>query len=320
MLSSTTYKQPFWAFNGHLETIVPALLRQSPPFNYSIEPLTLEDSDNIQLNWYSNNHRRLAVILPGLESNAERNYVKSLVLYLSKEGFDVLVPDHRGCGTKMNKLYRSYHSGNTEDLKAVLHSTKVAAYQEKYLLGFSLGGNIVLRYLGEEGSKSVFKKAATISAPFDLSLCSAALEKPSTRLYRKRFVRNLKIRLHQKATAFPNKLSRATIDNCQTIKDIDDVYTAPAHGFIDADDYYTQCSSERVLDNITTQTLIINAANDPIIPIKDQSKELLHKNKAISFIMTEKGGHVGHPTLLIRGKNWYERQVISFFTSNESET
>lgn len=310
---ATPYKAPFWACNGHIETISQAMLRPDVKFTFQSEVLELPDGDFIHLNWHCKKNPKLVIIIPGLESNAQQGYVRHLAAVLSREGFDILVPDHRGGNDFPNRLYRSYHSGNSEDLEQIIKSDHVKAYPECYLAGFSLGANIVLKYLGERKETASVVKGVAISTPFDLALCSDHLEARSNRIYQRRFMRKLKQRLYQKHHDFPQKITTEAIEQCRTIKSIDDLYTAPAHGFANADDYYARCSSKRFLHDITTPSLVISASNDPLIPLEKDVLDKLYNNTAISPIITPKGGHVGYPKSGLRGVNWYEKAIVSFF-------
>lgn len=311
------YRPPFWAFNGHIETIAQAMLRPDAPITFQSENLELPDHDFIHLNWHRQGNAKLIIIIPGLESNAQQGYVRHLAAVLAQEGFDVLVPDHRGGNDFPNRLYRSYHSGNSEDLALIMQSDKVKAYPECYLAGFSLGANIVLKYLGEQEGEAPVAKAAAVSTPFNLALCSDHLEARSNRIYQRRFMRKLKRRLYQKHNDFPGQLTTAAIEQCDTIKSIDDLYTAPAHGFADADDYYARCSSKRFLRRITTPTLVVSAHNDPLIPLEEEVNNILSDNVAITAFITPNGGHVGYPNTALTGINWYENIIASFFKHNE---
>jgi uncharacterized protein len=295
-----------------VETIVPALCRRIPRINYRTEIFKLPDSDLVPLNWIDQDQEKLAVVVPGLESNSTRSYIKNISYYLSKAGFDVLVIDHRGCKIP-NQLFRSYHSGNSEDLKAILESDSVQKYRQLFLIGFSLGGNIMLKYLGENKGKSNIQKAATVCAPYDLIRCSEELQFKKNRLFRNRFVKSLKKSLLLKQKSFPEMISPSAINACKSLWDIDDLYTAPAHGFKDARDYYSQCSSKYFLKDIAIPTLLINAKNDPLVPLDEETINFFYGNNNLRLLITEKGGHLGFPNRWLNGINFYEKAVVGFF-------
>jgi uncharacterized protein len=311
IVTKKDYFPPKWALNGMVETIVPALFRPIPSFEFKTEIHHLPDSDVVPLNWLKRSNKKLVVLVPGLESNSTRSYIKNISYYLSQAGFDVLVIDHRGCRIP-NKVFRSYHSGNSEDLKEILNSKVVSSYEKIYLIGFSLGGNIVLKYLGEYADKPIISKAASVCAPFDLVLCSKELETKKNRIFQKRFVRSLKKSLLVKHQSFPDKISPEAINACKTLWDVDDLYTAPVHGFENALDYYTKCSSKNFLKHISVPTLLINAKNDPLIPLNGEAHDLINNNH-LRPIFTDRGGHLGYPTRFLKGINFYEKVILEFF-------
>lgn len=309
------YQAPFWAFNTHLQTIIPALLRKAPQLNYQKEHFYFSDTDFTQLNWIKQNNTKLAVILPGLESNAQREYIRNTADILAKMKFDVLVPDHRSCGEQFNTFFRSYHSGNSNDLKEIIEKHH-KAYQFIVLIGFSLGGNICLKYLGENKNASNIHQALCISTPLDLDYSSRLLELPKNKIYQTRFVKKLKKRLKTKALQFPELLNLEDLKKAQHIRDIDEIYTSKAHGFKDASHYYEVNSSIRFVSEITVPTTIINAQNDPMIFLREHEISLLQSNPNIQLILEKEGGHVGFPLGFFTTKNYYEKllpQLIRAF-------
>ena len=259
------YHPPRWATNGYVETIIPALFRKAPAFETESGRLKTPDGDELWLNWKRRPASKLAVIVPGLESDATKTYIKSLSRLLFHAGYDILVPDHRG-GVRANRLFRSYHSGNTGDLDLILTSDRVSAYEEVFLTGFSLGGNIVLKYLGEKKENTLVRKAAAISTPFDLNRCSGALEHRRNFLFSRRFLKSMKRRLSEKIRHFPGRIPPQALKNCKSVREFDELYTAPAHGFESAEQYYTACSSRYFLKDIAVPTLLINAPPLPCTP------------------------------------------------------
>lgn len=308
--NDSSYSKPFWAFNEHVETIVPSLLRWAPKIKYTKVWIPTPDQDEIQLNFSKVNADKLVIIIPGLESNAERGYIRRMVRYLNKVGFDVLVPDHRGCGDRTNKNFRSYHSGNSLDLHYSIKNIK-NSYKEVNLIGFSLGGSIVLNYLADYPSNPI-KQAITISAPLDLNASSKKLEQPTAKIYNDRFVKKLANRLAIKVSLSNGTLYKSDLNACLTLRDIDNIYTAPAHGYKNAHDYYSNCSSSAKLELIASPTLFIYAENDPLIATSQALYEQLEKHETIQPLITEHGGHVAHSSSLLQTKNWYEKKAIEW--------
>lgn len=308
-----SYHAPFWAINAHVETVVPALFKKAPKLKLKTKAFQFPDGDITLSHWKQEGSNQLSIIVPGLESDSSRNYVRSMGYYLSKIG-DIVILDHRNCGIP-NKLFRSYHSGNSEDLHFFI-SQVAHEYEQINLVAFSLGGNIALKHLGEQGSQSVLHKAAVISAPFDLNYCSNAIEKPSNGIYQKRFVKKLQEKLLKKSQDYPNLLDPNEIKASKTLRAIDNIYTAPAHGFKDASEYYQLCSSKEFISQIEVPTLLINALNDPITPIEDVHEIERIKSDSIKMLYTKKGGHVGHPSVFLNGMNWYEQVVLQYLSAS----
>ena len=201
----------------------------------------------------------------------------------------------RGCSGEPNRLYRSYHSGATEDLEAVVvHILGSRDYRELYIKGFSLGGNMVLKYAGEgREMPEALKGIAAVSAPVDLHSSLRALMGWKNLPYAIRFRKHLVAKLKAKQQMFPDLLPDREIDKIKTLKDFDDIYTSRAHGFIDALDYYTQCSSRQFLEGIEVKTLIINARNDSFLGPECYPLEEARKNGHIFLEVPDFGGHVG---------------------------
>jgi predicted alpha/beta-fold hydrolase len=272
--------------------------------------LQTPDLDEIQLNYSKTGAKKLTILVPGLESNAEQGYVRRMAHYLNKAGFDVLVPDHRGCGDSTNKVFRSYHSGNSEDLDLVINSIK-ASYSEIRLIGFSLGGSIVMNYLADY-PKNPVTSAVTISAPLDLNASSKKLEQPAAKLYNDRFVKKLATRLAVKVPLSDGQLYKSDLNACITLRDIDNIYTGPAHGYKNAHDYYTACSSSTKLKKVQTSTLFIYAKNDPLIATSEGLFSELRAHDHIELLLTEHGGHVAHASNWLQNQNWYERKTLEW--------
>lgn len=313
-LLSTSYRPPLPFRNGHVATIYSGLFRRSPKLNYRRERIELADGDFLDLDWsYAAKPADSAVILlHGLEGDAKRPYMAWSARHLNASGRDVCSVNFRGCSEETNRLFRSYHSGATEDLNEVVqHIAGLGNYSSLYIKGFSLGGNMCLKYLGE-GRKlpEVLKAAIAISVPCDLHSSLRQLLTVKNWLYARRFRRHLVAKLHMKAVKFPEQISAADIRRVHTLKDFDDIYTSRAHGFEDALDYYRQCSSRQFLPNIRIPTLVINAENDSFLgkecyPIREAGE-----NGKLFLEMPRFGGHVG---FFEPGNSYYtEKRAIKF--------
>lgn len=291
--------QPSLLFkNGDLATIYAGVLRKIEGIVQQRERISLPDGDFLDLDWSfaAEKTDKVAIILHGLEGNAQRPYVTGSANAFNKVGFDVCAVNYRGCSGETNRLFRSYHSGATEDLEAVVHHViSMQRYTSIILKGFSLGGNLALRYLGEKGSDLPKELKATIavSVPCDLHSSLKELLKPRNFLYAKRFKKHLVEKLVLKQELFPMKITTTDIQNIKTLKDFDDIYTSRAHGFKDALDYYKKCSCLPLLENITIPSLIINAKNDSFLGPECYPIQEAKINPHLFLEIPRFGGHVG---------------------------
>ena len=312
---------PSWLPNGHFQSIYPALFRKVSGVKYFREKIVTSDDDFLNLDWSQASGGRshtLAILSHGLEGDSERPYILGMVRALNRQGYDCLAWNFRGCGGEMNQTAGFYHSGATDDLHAVVEYALDKGYERIFLVGFSLGGNLTLKYLGERDrirSKKI-EKAVVFSVPMDLKACSHAIIQRENAVYMHRFMRSLKPKVAQKAAAFPERIKLAESHLVRTLYDFDDLYTAPLHGFKNAEDYYRQCSSMFFVENITVPTLIVNAANDPIVPLKSLPVKKLENHPEVTLEITRDGGHCGfRPAALRDNIYWSEQRASAFFAS-----
>lgn len=296
-LVTSTYKPKFYFRNGHISTIYSAIFRNVKGLVQDRERITLSDGDFLDLDWsYSaKKSHKLIIILHGLEGDAQRPYIKGTAKFFNINSIDAVSVNYRGCSGESNSKYRSYHSGATEDLEDVInHVLKSKDYSEIYIKGFSLGGNMLIKFLGErEVIPKQVKAAIAISVPCDLTTSSIELHKFKNIIYHQSFIRSMMKRLKEKQKKFPKCISKDEIESIKILKDFDDVYTSKAHGFKDAIDYHKKCSSLQFLKKITIPTLIINALNDSFLsPECFPVKEAKH-NSNLHLEMPDYGGHVG---------------------------
>lgn len=313
------YRPPYIFKNGHLSTIYAAVFRHVKNPGQTRERIALDDGDFLDLDWthVKDSGKRVVILLHGLEGDAQRPYMLGSARALAAAGYDVCAVNMRGCSGEPNRLYRSYHSGATEDLVSVLnHLESKYNYDEVYLKGFSLGANLILKYLGEQSQVSnKIKAAVAVSAPCDLHDCLLQLSMPKNRIYSNRFLLSLRAKLKIKQSLFPELLSDALIERVKTLKDFDDIYTSKAHGFIDAMDYYRNCSSLPVLPSITVPTLLLNAKNDSFLGENCYPKKISQSNSALFFEAPDYGGHVG---FYLRGNLYYNESLTLNFFDNYS--
>lgn len=322
LLPTPDYLPP-WPFrNGHVHTIYPALFRRINDVTYARERITLPDTDFLDLDWSrlpsgpASQPKRVCIVLHGLEGSADGGYVRGMVRAMNLAGWDAVACNFRGCSGEPNRLLRSYHAGATEDLAAVLeHILSGAAYQEIVLTGFSLGGNLMLKYLGDMGPALPAQVigAAGVSVPCDLAASVEAMSTRANKLYIARFMRNLREKMREKARAFPGEISIDRLDEITTFQEFDDLYTAPLHGYANADAYWHACSCLHGLANINIPTLILNAADDPFLAPACFPVSTAQTSPSVHLEMPAYGGHVGFVDYKNDRRYWSEQRIVSFF-------
>lgn len=319
-LLSSAYRAKGLFKNPHFSTIYSARLRPKPGPVQERRRLELPDSDFLDIDWSyaSKKSSRIAILLHGLEGNAQRIYMKGQADALTEANWDVAAMNHRGCSGEENRLFLSYNSGRTEDLHFLIsHILKMDRYTEIALIGFSLGGNLVLKYLGErETLPKELSKGIAISAPLSLKGSLLSLEKRKNWVYRNSFLLDLRAKYKRKMRHFPDKMTTSELKQINSLYQFDTLYTAPAHGFEDADDYYEKSSSLQYLSNITTPVLILNARNDTFLSPKCYPFELAKESEFIFLETPKHGGHVGfHQS---NAMYYSEKRVVEFLEAPDS--
>jgi len=312
------YFPPFQFRNYHISTIYAAMFRRVSPVVQTRERLELEDGDFLDLDWsysLSGTSKKVLVVLHGLEGNAQRPYILGLARYFNQNGWDVAALNFRGCSGEINRLYKSYNAGASSDLDLVIsHIISKNQYNSLALNGFSLGGNLMLKYLGE-GNKlpTQLKAAVAISAPCDLHGSLKKLQEPKNRIYSGRFVKKLKQQLYLREKHFPKKLQKQQISDCKSLFSIDDLYTSKAHGFENAIDYYQKNSASQFIPNISIPTLLINAKNDSFLSTSSSPVTNAENNPNFYLEMPDHGGHVGF--LQNKKQTYTEERALEFIES-----
>jgi uncharacterized protein len=293
----TSFKSPWYLFNGHLQTVIPSIFRKIE-IPYTRERLELQDGDFLDIDWYRNNNENLVIVSHGLEGDSGRHYVTGMVRSLSAHGFDGLAWNYRSCSGEPNRLPRFYHHGDASDLTEVVKKAIEAPYKNIYFVGFSLGGSLTVRYLAEnaQGLSSKIKGAIVASVPLDLLSSVKELDKFGKRFYQNRFLKKLYKKLKAKSLAFPKhpiiKVENYTKD-IRNFADFDNTYTAPLHGYKNAEDFYIKASVKPLLGKINVPLYIIQAQNDPFLTPACLEIEKFKENKNLKLIITDGGGHVG---------------------------
>jgi uncharacterized protein len=333
VIQDADYQAPFWLPEGHSQTIFPSIFRKVEGVHYVRERIMTDDGDFLDLDYCRttaplaprggastrNSDSKVpplgaegAVILShGLEGNSTRQYILGMVKNFNANGFDCLAWNFRSCSEDMNQTKRFYHSGATEDLDLVVKYALSKGYQKIYLVGFSLGGNLTLKFLGEKGQNLYpeVQKAVVFSVPLHLASSGQTIGW----LYDRRFIRSLNKKIQAKAQRYPEfELSTSSIKKIKNLKDFDDAYTSQLHGFRDAEDYYEQNSSLYFLDDIRIKTLIINAKNDPFLSQECYPHERVEKLENVYLQTPEGGGHCGFYPVDYQGVLWSERRALEW--------
>lgn len=296
-LIKSNYEPSFPFKNSHFSTIYSAKLRPSPSLIQQRERMQLPDGDFMDIDWSfaKKPSPKVAILLHGLEGNAQRTYMKGQAKVLNQNGWEVASVNFRGCSGETNLSYQSYNAGKTDDLEAVINSIlEKDKYAEMVLVGFSLGGNLLLKYLGErEIFPKQIKKAVAISTPLSLKGSLESLNEFSNWVYQNSFLINLRKKYKAKMKDFPEKMTASDYKKITSLLQFDHVYTAPAHGFKDAFDYYEKNSSLQFLPNIKIPVYILNSENDSFLSSECYPIDLASKMKNMQLEIPKYGGHVG---------------------------
>jgi len=311
-LLASSYRPPFGLANGHLQTILPALFRCVAPITRERERIETPDGDFLDLDWNREHHSdRLVIITHGLEGNSGNASVQGMAAAFHRAGWDTLAWSLRGCSGEQNLLLRSYHSGAWEDLQSVIEHA-AGAYRHIALIGFSIGGNITLKYLGDLGATihPRIRGAVTFSVPCDLASSARAMESRVNRIYMNHFLQNLRQKLREKAGAFPDAISMKGFDRIRSFREFDGTYTAPMNGFLNAEDYWAKASSKFSLSGITVPTLLVNALNDPFLGPECYPTEIADSHPHLHLETPASGGHLGFITF--DNTYWSESRALEF--------
>ncbi|MFT4901731.1 MAG: putative alpha/beta-fold hydrolase [Lentimonas sp.] len=319
-LHSSSYCPPPGFAHGHLQTIFPSLFRKTPLITQQRERIETPDGDFIDLDWGPNpGTSKLAILSHGLEGNSRRSYMQGMARALTAAGWQVLAWNFRGCSGEPNRSLQSYHSGSTGDLNTVIqHANALQRHAEIALVGFSLGGNITLKFLGDYAPELNPKICAAVafSVTCDLSSSAQQLASWQNRIYMQRFLKTLRQKVREKALRFPQQLSLEGLRHIKSFREFDDAYTGPIHGYRDAADYWAQCSSLNSLEQIQVPALLINAADDPFLSRSCFPVELARSHGYFHFEAPRSGGHMGFVTFNRARQYWSEQRAVEFLTAH----
>lgn len=319
--------RPLWWLNSpHLQTIFPALLRRSAaPAEMRRERLATPDGDFLDIDWCEAEHRPLVILLHGLAGSSQSGYIQGLQHSLPAAGFASVALNFRGCSGEMNRLARCYHSGETEDID-FLYRTLRRRFPKRAMAatGFSLGGNVLLKWLGEQGDKIDLSAAVAISVPLVLSECADKLDRGFSKIYRDYLLRELKHYMHVKHRHLQAINQHEQADRISALGELsgiksfwqyDDKVVAGLHGFASAHDYYQRSSSRQFLKHIRVPTLILQAKDDPFMTerVLPSPAEL---SAQVELEICDGGGHVGFVSgSLFKPGYWLEERINTFLTA-----
>jgi predicted alpha/beta-fold hydrolase len=315
------FQAPWWLGSTHLQTILAKYLAPKRQVVTRQSMLQLPDGDELQLNWGLSHQPSpttpLVILLHGLEGNLRSHYIQGMIKSLEQHGYATVLMHFRGCHGKANKLPRAYHSGDTADFGYFL-TTLRQQWPDVPLaaIGFSLGGNVVVKYCGEQGTANPLFASVAVSAPLDLSASADRINQGFSKVYQRYLLDRLKATMQRKLAAhadFPLAVNQADIQQLQNIRQFDEMITAPMHDFLHAEDYYQRCSGKAFLSQVAKPLLLVHAADDPFLGASSipSPSEL---NPFVQLMLSQKGGHVGFVagTVPWRRYYWLEQLVPQF--------
>ncbi len=326
IILQTSFKPAWWLNHPHLQTLWPTFTRRLPAPPRRIQILETPDGDFLELAWCGEGHGPLVLLLHGLAGSFDSHYIKGQQWALLKKGWRSVAMNFRGCGEKPNLTARCYHSGETGDVDYVFrHLQQLEPITPMAAVGFSLGGNVLLKWLGEQQGKLDLFAACAVSVPLQLHLCAETMDQGFSRIYRNRLIGELKHYVTQKIhylekNGRPEEAQKLkSLGNLSSIRsfwEYDDRVIAGLYPFEDVHDYYEQCSSQRFLGSIQVPTLLIQAIDDPfmtpdVIPAPEKT------SPSLMMEITPSGGHVGFIQGNVPGKGeyWLEQRIPNFLSS-----
>ena len=319
-ITKSTFKPAWGLSNPHLQTLWATFFRSLPDVDLSIERVELADGDFIDLAITPLAGKPIVIIMHGLEGSLKSSYVKPLIKKLDESGYGVCFMHFRGCSDEINRLPRTYHSGDSGDLQHIVDYLQNEYQQDPFaIIGYSLGGNILLKWLGEQAGNAPTTTAIAISVPFQLSHAGDRLEKSFSRVYQKHLLSTCQKKYQKKFATQPSPLGdEINVNKLNTFYSFDDQVTAPLHGFKNADDYYQQCSSRQFLKHIQKPTLILHAKDDPFMwehTVPDENE----LSPSVMLELSESGGHVGfiagtHP---FKHEYWADKRIIEWLDQHQ---
>lgn len=320
MMIDSPFKPAWWLSNPHAQTLYPFMFPRDMTLVVRPERLELPDNDFVDLVWADDGLSTAApvvVLLHGLGGSWNSHYIKSQIMAYKQLGWRSVVMQFRGASTEPNRQLRAYHSGDTADFNYFLHVlAQRETHTKKMVVGFSLGGNVLLKWLGENPSQELIHAAAAVSVPFQLNLCADRMNRGLSRIYRNHLLKGLREHFVRKMDAHPNEKLFKALQSCRCFWTFDDRVTAPLNGFDSVHSYYLEASSKQYLHAITCPTLIVHALDDPFMT-PDVVPNLADLSSSICFELSMHGGHVGFIAGAIPGlpEFWLDKRIAEYFAN-----
>lgn len=325
IIHNSSYKAPLFLRHPDLQTVLTSKLRPYHKISVVRQRLELPDDDFIDIDVHFSTkieeEKRAVIISHGLEGNSNRRYMVGMASACAERGWDVVLRNFRGCSGEMNRLPHFYHGGETGDLDFVVRWAIAQGYTTLTLIGFSMGGNQTLKYLGEMGRASAnsgeilpkaVRCAVTFSVPCDFVSGAQKIDEPRNARYLAYFMRSLKAKIRAKATHFPHDIDVTNLNSMTTFTEFDNHYTAPMFGFSSALDYWKQASCKPYLPFISIPTLVINALDDPFLAPPCYPFEEARNNSDLYLEVPHHGGHVGFMSINWANRFWSEVRAVDF--------
>jgi predicted alpha/beta-fold hydrolase len=312
-MSKLMFKPAWWLPGPHLQTLWPTLARRDKKILLQRERIELADGDFLDLDWTEQKTGPIVLILHGLEGSVNSTYAQGMLKSMTQQGWRSAVMHFRGCSGEVNRLPRMYHSGDTGDIDAIIKILRVREPETPIaVIGFSIGGNVLLKWLGETAAANILTAAVAVSVPFQLNKSVDHLHRGFSRIYEKHLLRSLCTKITEKFRTQLAPVVLPAVSSIKTIRQFDDEVTAPLHGFENAEDYYVRSSSRQFLKSIAVPTLLLQAKDDPFMPdsVIPSVSEL---SSMVTLEVSLQGGHVGFVGgLPWRPRYWLDERVPEF--------
>lgn len=315
-ISNSSYETDFIFQNGHISTIYSGIIRKLESPEYRRKRLFLTDGDFLLLDYVLQTSKKAIILCHGLEGDSKKNYNNACANFFIEQGYSVFAWNNRSCGGEMNLLPNLYHHGSIEDLGAVINYVLAQNIGEIFLVGFSLGGDQILNYLGRKQVSEKIKAAVAISAPFQLKSSAEKIQGGLSKIYLSRFIRKIRGKIQQKSVQFPSLISKEISKNIKSFEDVIDRFIVPVHGgYKDLADYYKKASPAYSTDGINIPVLVINAWDDPILGKEDHPIAMAEQHKYLYLETPHHGGHCAFP-LKISKHPYSVVRAFEFFKNN----